>query len=302
VRWPVLYDQKFVVTHERVAGMLKDSAYGLRLMRRVDVAVTRRVRKAIFRHGLWCPRRIREQRSDLIIAGRTTSFQCRQSQQCFWSPSVALVRASATSPFRSSSPTLPQHPMTSFPLDLSRQCIWSPSIAVEPTSLSSSCSSSPSLSQPHYPMTSFQSRVTRQCGWFPSIGLDFSSASDNELSNAFQKQGLQSPSIGLDCSLTLSPSRDTLSAILTIIGNRPTPVVSRDAHRDSVLRPIRRAVLPKRSVVSLFSVPSLFVLDAAASSKPQAVEHLAVDLQSYNTDVSVMSESHFKAKHSDSVI
>jgi len=44
------------------------------------------------------------------------------------------------------------------------------------------------------------------------------------------------------------------------------------------------------------------VLNAAALSKPQAIEHLAADLASYNVDVGVITETHFKTKHSDSVV
>jgi len=43
--------------------------------------------------------------------------------------------------------------------------------------------------------------------------------------------------------------------------------------------------------------PSLYVLNAAALSKPGATEHLAADLSSYNVDVTVITETHFKAKH-----
>jgi len=37
-------------------------------------------------------------------------------------------------------------------------------------------------------------------------------------------------------------------------------------------------------------------------SKPKATAHLAADLNSYKVDVAVITETHFKAKHSDSVI
>jgi hypothetical protein len=40
----------------------------------------------------------------------------------------------------------------------------------------------------------------------------------------------------------------------------------------------------------------------AALSKPQAVENLAVDLSSYNIDVAVIAETHFKLKHSDAAV
>jgi hypothetical protein len=40
--------------------------------------------------------------------------------------------------------------------------------------------------------------------------------------------------------------------------------------------------------------PSLYLLNVAALSKPQEVENLAVDLSSYNIDVAVITETHFK--------
>ena len=46
----------------------------------------------------------------------------------------------------------------------------------------------------------------------------------------------------------------------------------------------------------------MYVLNAAALTKPHAVEHLATDLQSYDADVAVITESHFKSKHIDNVV
>ena len=43
------------------------------------------------------------------------------------------------------------------------------------------------------------------------------------------------------------------------------------------------------------------MLNAAALTKPHAVEHLAADLVSYYVDVADITETHFKVKHSDSV-
>ena len=54
--------------------------------------------------------------------------------------------------------------------------------------------------------------------------------------------------------------------------------------------------------VQLVPAPSLYLLNAAALSKPLAVKHLVADLTSYNVDVAVITETHFKAKHSDSVV
>ena len=49
-------------------------------------------------------------------------------------------------------------------------------------------------------------------------------------------------------------------------------------------------------------MPSVYVLNAAALSKPGAVQHLAADLQSYDVSVAVITETHFKSKHTDSTV
>ena len=46
----------------------------------------------------------------------------------------------------------------------------------------------------------------------------------------------------------------------------------------------------------------VYVLNAAALSKPGAVEHLAADLKTSGASVAVITETHFKQKHADSVI
>ena len=48
--------------------------------------------------------------------------------------------------------------------------------------------------------------------------------------------------------------------------------------------------------------PSIYLLNAAALSKPGAVELLAADLRSFNSDVAIITETHFKNKHSNSVV
>jgi hypothetical protein len=48
--------------------------------------------------------------------------------------------------------------------------------------------------------------------------------------------------------------------------------------------------------------PSLYLLDAAALSKLQALENLAADLSSYNIDVAVITETHFKLKQSNTAV
>jgi len=48
--------------------------------------------------------------------------------------------------------------------------------------------------------------------------------------------------------------------------------------------------------------PSIYVLNAAALSKPGAVQHLAADLQSYGSSVAIITETHFKSKHTDNIV
>jgi len=47
------------------------------------------------------------------------------------------------------------------------------------------------------------------------------------------------------------------------------------------------------------NLPTLYVLNAAALTKPHAVEHLAADLIGYKADVAAISETHLKKKHID---
>jgi len=50
------------------------------------------------------------------------------------------------------------------------------------------------------------------------------------------------------------------------------------------------------------AAPSLYVLNAAALSKPGAVDHLAADLKCCGSSVAVITETHFKQKHTDGVV
>ena len=49
------------------------------------------------------------------------------------------------------------------------------------------------------------------------------------------------------------------------------------------------------------NVPSLYVLNAAALTKPNAVQQLAVDLTSHESDIAVITETHLKTKHVDTL-
>ena len=45
--------------------------------------------------------------------------------------------------------------------------------------------------------------------------------------------------------------------------------------------------------------PTLYVLNAAAITKPHAIQHLTADLIGYSVDIAVISETHLKRKHPD---
>jgi len=96
--------------------------------------------------------------------------------------------------------------------------------------------------------------------------------------------------------------------ILTVIGNcRPDRNVNkrRDV-RVCVLKPIRRfSAQTNQTDLTLQTteyIPSLYRLNAAALSKPCAIEHLTADLNGYKSDIAVITETHFKAKHSDGAV
>ena len=67
------------------------------------------------------------------------------------------------------------------------------------------------------------------------------------------------------------------------------------------------AVDPKQLVTPrcgqlITSVPSLCVFFAAGLAKSRAVEQLSAELTSYSVDIAVITETHFKVRHTDSVI
>ena len=93
--------------------------------------------------------------------------------------------------------------------------------------------------------------------------------------------------------------------ISTVISHRPTPTVRRPfTTKLSALQSVKvkpRDPRPMSNVCQEF-IPSLYVLNASALTKPHAVEQLASELHSNNIDIAVITETHFKQKHSDSVI
>ena len=78
----------------------------------------------------------------------------------------------------------------------------------------------------------------------------------------------------------------TSSSIPTIVIQRPAARTNKSI-RHSVLRPIRRSARIAPPMIYPFSAPSLYVLNAAAQSKSQDIDHLTADLISYNVDAAV---------------
>jgi hypothetical protein len=64
--------------------------------------------------------------------------------------------------------------------------------------------------------------------------------------------------------------------------------------------PCRATSVPLPHVVP--ATPTLYVLNAAALSKPGAVHQLEIDLKSTGASVAVITETHFKQRHADNVI
>ena len=93
--------------------------------------------------------------------------------------------------------------------------------------------------------------------------------------------------------------RDNRQRTLRRIHPRPTRTLSEAVDLKSLK--LQDAVLSGHTQPSL-GIPSLYVLNAAALSKPGAVDHLAADLKSYDAAIAVISETHFKSKHTDNII
>jgi len=72
--------------------------------------------------------------------------------------------------------------------------------------------------------------------------------------------------------------------------------------RERILIAVKTQPTPLNTVVGPYEVtPSLYVLNAAALSKPGTIDHLTVDLKSYGISVAII-ETHFKTKHTDNLI
>jgi len=99
----------------------------------------------------------------------------------------------------------------------------------------------------------------------------------------------------------------TCGEIPVIIGDR-TVFINNDqlfsGRRAERCRPVRTSVHRCSSLnrpSSLPSPPSIYLLNAAALTKPYAVQHLAAELSNYSVDVALITETHFKSKHTDNV-
>lgn len=83
--------------------------------------------------------------------------------------------------------------------------------------------------------------------------------------------------------------------------------VYNQCNRQRVLRHINCRTVPSDSAstdsshstlnAASLNVPSMYVLNTSSLAKPYAVEQLSADINSYNSDVAIISETHFKSRH-----
>jgi len=89
---------------------------------------------------------------------------------------------------------------------------------------------------------------------------------------------------------------------IPIIIGRCSKQGRRHEPRESVLRHIdaqAAAVVTVSQSTSTRNMvpPALYVLNAAAITKPHAIDHLAADMRGYHVDVGIITETHFKKSH-----
>ena len=53
------------------------------------------------------------------------------------------------------------------------------------------------------------------------------------------------------------------------------------------------------TVATGWTAPIVYVLNAAAITKPHVTQHLAADLLAYSVDIAIISKSHLKKQHAD---
>ena len=92
-----------------------------------------------------------------------------------------------------------------------------------------------------------------------------------------------------------------LNRIPVIVGNNAAAGPSRTKRTRRVLADVIAQHIPSRRP-SLLTAPSIYVLNAASLSKPGAVQQLAAELKSHGTSVAIITETHLKKKHTDSIV
>jgi hypothetical protein len=104
--------------------------------------------------------------------------------------------------------------------------------------------------------------------------------------------------------------RNRVYHIPVINGNRPVCLLTendrtRHQHRTQVLSSVLKSspTNPCGAKVSpVASTPTLYVFNAAALTKPLAIEQLAADLSGFQVDIAIITETHFKKKHTDTMM
>jgi len=108
------------------------------------------------------------------------------------------------------------------------------------------------------------------------------------------------------CRLSIREAGEGRISSTVIIDNKP-PALPPMPHHDRQVKSQRVTVarspafqhverqLWRRPVKdgSAFTTPSIYVINAAALSKPHATEQLSVDLRNYNIDIAAVTETHF---------
>ena len=94
--------------------------------------------------------------------------------------------------------------------------------------------------------------------------------------------------IGRRQNYTMVRARDCKQREVTL---RRVPIHQKLTH------PNDRTTRPYKPRAHIIVPPTLYVLNAAALTKPNAIEHLAADMRGYQIDVSIITETHFKQTH-----
>ena len=90
-----------------------------------------------------------------------------------------------------------------------------------------------------------------------------------------------------------------LKLIPTVVGNRAAAGFCRTKRPRVLVDVVRQTAASLRFKNNVEFPPTMYVLNAAAITKPHAIEHLSADLTGYNADIAVITETHLKKKHAD---